>query len=373
MTRVIDLASRRGPAARPAPDAALAAGAGAANGAGSLPFPPAGPEARAPDDGELLDAYSTAVVRAAERVAPSVVNIEVEVRAPAGSPGPRHGRGRAPAGSGSGFVFTPDGLVLTNSHVVHRASRIEVTLADGRRAAADRIGDDPDTDLAVLRVDAPGLQPAELGDSSRLRPGQLVVAIGNPFGFQATVTAGVVSAVGRSLRARTGRLIDNVIQTDAALNPGNSGGPLVTSRGEVVGVNTAVILPGQGLCFAIPANTARLVAALLIRDGRIRRGTLGITAQDVPLGRRVVHFHGLRVESGVLVAGVEPGSAAAAAGLSQGDVIVGFDDEPVRGVDDLHRILTDGRIGARSRLCVLRRARKLELEITPRESRPSQG
>jgi S1-C subfamily serine protease len=374
MTRVIDLASRR-VVARADPAAAAGSGAGAANGAGSgsLPFLPGGPEAPAPDDGELLDAYSTAVVRAAERVAPSVVNIEVEVRAPAGSPGPRHGRGRAPAGSGSGFVFTPDGLVLTNSHVVHRASRIEVTLADGRRASADRIGDDPDTDLAVLRVDAPGLRPAELGDSSRLRPGQLVVAIGNPFGFQATVTAGVVSAVGRSLRARTGRLIDNVIQTDAALNPGNSGGPLVTSRGEVVGVNTAVILPGQGLCFAIPANTARLVAALLIRDGRIRRGTLGITAQDVPLGRRVVHFHGLRVESGVLVAGVEPGSAAAAAGLSQGDVIVGFDDDPVRGVDDLHRILTDGRIGAPSRLCVLRRTRKLELEITPRESRPSQG
>ena len=368
MTHVIDLAARRRPGLRAAAGAAGAMPNGGA-GAPLAPGPPAEAAAGTPGDEELLDAYSRAVVLAAERVGPSVVNIEVE--APSGAPSrPRPGGRRRPAGSGSGFVFTPDGLVLTNSHVVHRASRIEVALADGRRAAADRIGDDPDTDLAVLRVDSPGLQPAELGDSSRLRPGQLVIAIGNPFGFQATVTAGVVSAVGRSLRARTGRLIDNVIQTDAALNPGNSGGPLVTSRGEVVGVNTAVILPGQGLCFAIPANTARLVAALLIRDGRIRRGTLGITAQDVPLGRRVVHFHGLPVASGVLVAGVEPESAAAAAGLSQGDVIVGFDDDAVRGVDDLHRILTDGRIGVPSRLTVLRRTRKLELPVTPRESRP---
>ncbi|HEY7529063.1 MAG TPA: trypsin-like peptidase domain-containing protein [Gemmatimonadota bacterium] len=368
MTRVIDLASRRRPAAA---GLSPAARGGPGNPAGVFPAGSRPGEDGAGGDEELLDAYSRAVVLAAERVGPSVVNIEVEARE--GGAAARPERRRALAGSGSGFVFTPDGLVLTNSHVVHRASRIEVTLADGRRAGADRIGDDPDTDLAVLRVDAPGLQAAELGDSSRLRPGQLVIAIGNPFGFQATVTAGVVSGVGRSLRARTGRLIDNVIQTDAALNPGNSGGPLVTSRGEVVGVNTAVILPGQGLCFAIPANTARLVAALLIRDGRIRRGTLGITAQDVPLGRRVVHFHGLPVESGVLVAGVEPGSPAAAAGLSQGDVIVGFDDEAVRGVDDLHRILTDGRIGVRSRLSILRRTRKLELEVVPRDSRPARG
>lgn len=326
---------------------------------------PASDPTPAPDS-ELLDAYSRAVIRAAERVNASVVNIEVRHRRDASDDG-RSRRWEA-RGSGSGFVFTPDGLVLTNSHVVHGAVRIEVTLPDGRSFHADRIGDDPDTDLAVIRIDAPNLRPAELGDSQALRPGQLVIAIGNPFGFQYSVTAGVVSALGRSLRARSGRLMDDIIQTDAALNPGNSGGPLVNSRGEVVGVNTAVILPGQGLCFAIPINTAKFVAGRLIKDGRIRRGYIGIAAQSVPLQRRVAQFHRLPAESGILVVGIEPESPAQAAGLREGDVIVAFADAPTTTVDDLHRILTDARIGVPSQLSVLRRTEKLGVLIVPDES-----
>src|SRR6188768_1444094 len=271
-----------------------------------------------PDDSELLDAYSRTVVSAVARVAPAVVNIDVKQRVIAS-------RGeREVSGNGSGFVITPDGFILTNSHVVHDASAITVNLPDGRDYPARLAGDDPDTDLAVVRVDAPQLQHVRLADSENLRVGQLVVAIGNPLGFEASVTAGVISAVGRSMHAQSGRLIDNIIQTDAALNPGNSGGPLANSAGEVIGVNTAVIRPAQGICFAIASNTAKFVAAWLIKEGRIRRGYIGVAGQNVPLHPRVVRFHKLPADRGVLVMEVEPGSPAAIAGLAKGDTILGF-------------------------------------------------
>jgi S1-C subfamily serine protease len=268
-------------------------------------------------------------------------------------------------GGGSGFLFTPDGFVLTNSHVVNGAASIDVTLADGTRCAASVVGNDPHTDLAVLRISAPNQTPAELGDSDTIRPGQLVIAVGNPLGFQATVTAGVVSALGRTMRAQSGRLIDSVIQTDAALNPGNSGGPLVNARGEVVGVNTAVILPAQGICFAIAINTAKFVAARLIRDGRIVRSYIGVAGQSAPLHRRVVRFYELPVESGVLVLGVEKKSPAESAGLHEGDVVVAYGETPVSSVDDLHRILTEEQIGKASELTVIRRTEKLALPVVP--------
>ena len=319
-----------------------------------------------PDDGALLDAYSNAVTHAVERAGPTVVNIEVHgIERPRG---PRRGP-RPDGGSGSGFLFTPDGLILTNSHVVNGARRIEVTVQDGRHLEASPVGDDPDTDLAVIKVTGDDLVPASLGDSASLRPGQLVIAIGNPFGFQATVTAGVVSALGRSLRSRSGRLMDNIVQTDAALNPGNSGGPLVNSRGDVVGVNTAVIFPAQGLCFAIPVNTARWVASRLIQTGRIRRGYLGLGGQTAQLQRRLVLHHQLAAGSGLLVLHVEPGSPAHAADLQEGDVIVGFAGEPVAGVDDLHRLLTEDRIGTRAPLTLIRRAEKREVDVVPMESK----
>src|SRR6202140_3955132 len=277
---------------------------------------------RAPMDDSLLDAYSTAVTGAVERMSPSVVNIEVHQSAGR----TRSGEPRERRGGGSGFVFTPDGLILTNSHVVHDARRIDVTLADGRRMPASAIGDDPASDLAVVRVDEPGLTAAALGDSQQLRVGQLVVALGSPYGFQSTVTAGVGSALGRALRSYSGRLIDDVIQTDAALNPGNSGGPLVDSAGRVVGVNTATILPAQGICFAIGINTAKFVASRLLRDGRIRRSYIGVSAQTVPVHRRVVRFYDLAKESGALVLSVEENSPAKRAGLRDGDIIVSLED-----------------------------------------------
>jgi S1-C subfamily serine protease len=320
-------------------------------------------------DADLLDAYSRAVMRVAETISPAVVNLEVQVprrtrRGPAGRP-PGEGHG-----SGSGFLFTPDGFILTNSHVVHDAARIEATLNDGRHLLADLVGDDPDTDLAVVRISAPNLTPAPLGDSQAIRPGQVVVAIGNPYGFQTTVTAGVVSALGRSLRARSGRLIDNIIQTDAALNPGNSGGPLVTTTGAVIGVNTAVIYGAQGLCFAIAANTARFVAGRLIKDGHIRRAYLGFGGQDVPLQRVLVRYLNLPVEHGILVVSLEPGSPAEHAGLREGDVIVAYNDQPVAGIDALHRLLTDQLVGVESWPTVVRPTEKRDLRVVPTESRP---
>jgi S1-C subfamily serine protease len=305
-------------------------------------------------DGSLLDAYSRAVVGAVDKVSPSVVFLEMSA-----------GGSQRAGGSGSGFIFTPDGFILTNSHVVHGASRIRVTLTDGRSLDADPIGDDPGTDLAVVRIQAPNLTPAVLGDSSALRPGQIVIAIGNPYGFQCTVTAGVVSALGRSLRARTGRLIDNVIQTDAALNPGNSGGPLVNSRGEVVGVNTASIQAAQGICFAIAVDTARFVAARLIKDGRIQRAWLGLAGQTVPLPRRVVRFFDLPAATGVLVTGTDPGSPARAAGLRDGDIILSCPGAPLAGVDDLQRFLTDARVGVSTPFGILRGTERLTIAIVP--------
>jgi S1-C subfamily serine protease len=281
-------------------------------------------------------------------------------------PGPDEVRG-----SGSGFIFTPDGFVLTNSHVVSGATRIEATLPDGRRFGASMVGNDPDSDLAVVRLNTsdPGLVAAPLGESKNIRVGQLVVAIGNPYGFEYTVTSGVVSALGRSLRANSGRVIDNVLQTDAALNPGNSGGPLVDSRGRVIGVNTAIIRGAQGICFAIAIDTAKFVAARLIRDGRVKRSVLGVGGQNMPIRRQVVRFHDLVVESGVLVVSVEPESPADTAGVRERDVIVGFGDRPVASIDDLHRSLTDDLVGATIPLTVIRRAEKLTIPVVPAESR----
>lgn len=311
------------------------------------------------DDQDLLDAYSRAVVAAAEMVSPTVVNVEVQQRV---------GARRRTRGAGSGFVFTPDGFILTSSHVVAgSATTLSATFSDGCRFDAELVGDDPDTDLAVIRIPAAGLPAARLGDSRRLRVGQLVIAIGNAYGFQCSVTAGVVSALGRSLRASTGRVLDNVIQTDAALNPGNSGGPLVTSRGEVIGVNTAIIQPAQGICFAISAHTAEFVAARLIRDGKVRRSYIGVGLEDVRLDRRTIQRLGLPVESGALVVTIEPGSPAARARLRTGDVIVAYGDVPVSGVDDLHRLLTEEQVGVRSSLTILRDGSSTTVSIVPRE------
>jgi S1-C subfamily serine protease len=316
-------------------------------------------------DALLLDEYSRAVVSAVERVAPSVVNIEIRQRS--------KNQTRDIAGNGSGFVITPDGFILTNSHVVHGATRITVNLSDGRDYPAQLIGDDPETDLAVIRIDAPQLVHVRLADSENLRVGQLAIAIGNPLGFQASVTAGVISALGRSMYSQSGRLIDNVIQTDAALNPGNSGGPLVNSAGEVIGVNTAMIRPAQGICFAIASNTARLVAGWLIRDGRIRRSYIGMAGQNVPLHRRVIRFYNLPLETGVLVVSVEKASPAERAGLREGDVIVSFNERPIRTIHDLHKILVGEQIGVPAKLLIIRHTEKLELSILPTESRPTSG
>jgi S1-C subfamily serine protease len=319
-----------------------------------------GPAAR-PDDAALLDAYSRAVVDVVERVSPAVIGVSWR-GAPAG---PREQRG----GQGSGFAFAPDGFALTNSHVVAGARAIEVTLSDGVTAAARVVGDDPATDTAVIRIESGAELPvAPLGDSRGLKPGQLVVAIGNPLGFQSTVTAGVVSALGRTLRSTTGRLIDDVIQTDAALNPGNSGGPLVDSRGAVVGICTATILPAQNLCFAVGINTVKPVVAQLLHHGFVRRGFLGIAAQNLALHPNSVRRHGLGAAGGVLVTSRETDGPADRAGIRQGDVLVELDGEAVGGIDDLHRLLLEERIGAPVPVTVLRNGRKKTLRVIPAEA-----
>ena len=316
-----------------------------------------------PDDSELLDAYSRTVVSAVARVAPTVVNIDAKQRVSA-----RRGE-REVSGNGSGFVIAPDGFILTNSHVVHDASAITVNLPDGREYPARLTGDDPDTDLAVIRIDASQLAHVRLADSENLRVGQLVIAIGNPLGFEASVTAGVISALGRSMRAQSGRLIDNIIQTDAALNPGNSGGPLVNSAGEVVGVNTAMIRPAQGICFAIGSNTAKFVAGWLIKDGKIRRSYVGVAGQNVPIHKRIVRFYGLPLETAVLVVSVEKDSPAERAGLRDGDLIVAFNGQPIGSVHHLHKVLVGDQIGVSASLTIVRHTEKLELPILPAESR----
>jgi S1-C subfamily serine protease len=332
------------------------------NESGSRPAFEASTADAAPDDAALLDEYSRTVVSAVQRVAPAVVNIEIK----------QHLTGRTGSreigGSGSGFLIAPDGFILTNSHVVHGATQITVNLQDGREYSAQLIGDDPDTDLAVIRIDAPHLVHVRLADSESLRVGQVVIAIGNPLGFQASVTAGVISALGRSMRAQSGRLIDNIVQTDAALNPGNSGGPLVNSAGEVIGVNTAMIRPAQGICFAIGSNTAKLVAGWLIRDGRIRRSYIGVAGQNVPVHRRIVRFYNLPLDTGVLVVSVEKDSPAAKAGLREGDVIVAFNDNSIGSIHELHKMLVAERIGVASKITLVRHTEKLSVPITPAES-----
>jgi S1-C subfamily serine protease len=314
------------------------------------------------DDAALLDEYSRTVVSAADRVGPAVVNIDIKQHLES-QRGPRE-----VGGSGSGFVIAPDGFILTNSHVVHLANQIAVSLPDGREYPAQLVGDDPDTDLAVIRIDAPHLAHVRLANSEDLRVGQVVIAIGNPLGFQASVTAGVISALGRSMHAQSGRLIDNIIQTDAALNPGNSGGPLVNSAGEVIGVNTAMIRPAQGICFAIASNTAKFVAGWLIKEGKIRRSYIGVAGQNVPIHRRIVRFYNLPLETGVLVVSVEKNSPAEKTGLREGDVIVAFNAQPIGSIHELHKMLMGEQIGLQSEITIVRHTEKLALAITPAES-----
>jgi S1-C subfamily serine protease len=309
----------------------------------------------------LLDAYSEAVSRAVEQTHAAVVHLETRDadRRAAEAPG---------GGSGSGFFISPDGYIMTNSHVVHGAGQIRAFLADGRRLPAELIGDDPETDLAILRAGGGEFAHLTFADSDQVRPGQIAIALGSPMGFQQTVTAGIVSGLGRSLRGVSGRLIDNIIQTDAALNPGNSGGPLINTRGEIIGVNTAIIRPAQGICFAIASNIARWVAGWLIKDGHIRRSFIGVAGQNVPLLRTLVRHYRLPAATGVLVASIESGSPAAEAQLQVGDIIIGFDGEPIAAVDALHKQLTAEHIGRRAALTILRHTERLTLLITPQES-----
>ena len=310
-----------------------------------------------PTDDALLDAYSRAVIGAVDLVSPAVVGIEITQRRDPRVPG-HHA-------SGSGFLFTPDGLIMTNSHVVHGAGSIAVRTSDGHVTEADLVGDDPATDLAVLRISGGPFPWVSLADSSTVRVGQVAIALGNPYGFQCSVTSGVISALGRSIRGNSGRLIDDVLQTDAALNPGNSGGPLVTTAGLVIGVNTAIILPAQGLSFAIASNVVQFVASHLIRDGRVRRSYIGVAGETVIIPRQLARRHALALTSGIRVAAIEPSSPAAAAGLMPGDLIVKFDRQFVTGVDELHRLLDEEHIGRPAALTLFRTNELKTMPIVP--------
>jgi S1-C subfamily serine protease len=321
--------------------------------AGSGPGPSAGPAGPLPDEAEALDAFSRVVITVADALRPAVVNLRGE-------------RGRR-GGSGSGILFTPDGFLLTNHHVVHGSPQLRVRLSDGREFAGRLVGADPWTDLAVVQADGSGLPYARFGDSARLRVGQLVVAIGSPFGFESTVTAGVISALGRTLRSITGHLVDNVIQTDAALNPGNSGGPLVDSRGQVIGVNTAIIQPAQGICFAIPINMAKHILPQLIRHGRVVRGYLGLHGRSAPVPPLLVRRFTLSQTSAVEVLAVEPGAPADQAGLQEGDLVIALGEQPVAGIDDLQKQLTQLPVGVPAAVVILRGDRRLERLVVPGE------
>jgi S1-C subfamily serine protease len=315
----------------------------------------------AADDAALLDAYSRAVIDVVAKVSPTIAHIHVKKKAAM-----RPGRPAETEGSGSGFVITPDGYIVTNCHVVDDANHVEVSLADGTSCAAEVIGQDAATDIALLRISGSGLAMVELGDSDKLRVGQVAIAVGNPLGFQSTVTAGVISALGRSLRSKTGRLIENVIQTDAALNPGNSGGPLVDSRGCVIGINTAIIQSAQGICFAIPINTMRWVVTQLIREGKVVRGFLGISGQTVPLPVKVMRYFQIAHDSGVQIIDVTTDSPADRAGLKEGDVVISLAGQAVDSVDDIHRRLTRESIGKSLDMAILRGwTARLEKVIIP--------
>jgi len=322
------------------------------------------PAGARPVEAEILDAYSQTVIRVVERIGPAVVSVGLAMRAPEQLK--RRGIPEI-GGVGSGVIITPDGYILTNSHVVQSAEKIEVRLQDGRNFPARIIGNDPHSDLAVLSILESGLPTAELGDSAKLQVGQLVVAVGNPLGFQTTVTAGVISALGRTLRTQTGRLIENVIQTDAALNPGNSGGPLVDSRGHVIGVNTAIIAGSQGICFSMPINTVKWVAAQLIREGRVRRAYLGISGQTVSLDRRLIVQYRLKSSTGVLVTEVQPNSAAAVTGLRPGDIIIKVGDTSIASLDDLQLSLSRHQIGVPLTIHAIRNRERISLEARPTE------
>jgi S1-C subfamily serine protease len=323
-------------------------------------------------DLDLLDAYSAAVTKVVKQVSPAVVKIDVSHhfnRKQRYYPrwNEQNPEKELITGSGSGVIFTPDGFIITNSHVIHRAASINVVLSDGRELKGELIGDDPYTDIAVVRIDAQNLQISKLGDSQNILIGQLVIAIGNPYGFQCTVTTGVVSALGRSLRAKDGRLIDNVIQTDASLNPGNSGGPLVNTRGEVIGINTAAIPWAQGICFSIPINTVKIIAGKLIKDGKVIRAYLGIAGQVLDIARPALRAHQVIGSRGVIVANIEPNSPADKSGLKVGDVIIMFGDNRIESIDDLHRCLTGEIIKKETKVTILRLEKKLDVIITPEE------
>lgn len=318
-------------------------------------------------DAVLLDAYSRTIIQVSKNVSPAVVQIKVKKKANAQQN--RRKGPQQPFGTGSGFIISSDGLIVTNSHVINQALQIGVALQDGRELPAKLIGDDPATDIAVVKVDGNNLRSIRFGNSDHLQVGQLAVAIGNPYGFQYSVTTGVVSALGRTLRSESGRLIDDVIQTDAALNPGNSGGPLVDSHGNVIGVNTAVILPAQGLCFAVSSNLAEYVVGNLILKGKVQRGYIGISGQTVPLNPRTINYHQLSVRSGVLVQGVEPDGPAFNSQLQQGDIIVALHENPVHSIDDLHKLLNHKVIGQRVHLTILRQGVKTTVAVIPAEMR----